>query len=1167
MSGSAVGKIKASRVNNLDAAEYVGPQGQMWYDVDTGLLRLGDDVTPGGIVVGGGGGNGSPGGPNHSIQFNNAGTFGGGSGLTTDGANITATGNVRAAYFLGDGSQLTNLPVSDYGNANVAEYLPTYTGNLTPSNILTDNYLYANGQPFTPGTNYSNANVASYLPTYTGNLAGGNISVTGFLYGNGAFLTGITGGSGNYSNANVANYLPTYSGNLTAGNAVITGNLLVQGTTVSVNTTSLTVDNVAITVGDTTTVPSALNNAGILVGNNQSGNTAVASWLYNYSSNSWTTLLNISSPTITALTSSTTGLTSNVASLAGVVYGNANVQAYLPTYTGLLTNLANVFSVGNISTGTYFIGNAAFVTGVRANILTGNTLSSNVTLSSLTQVGTLANLSVTGNVATSGNLLTTSQISATGNITTAGYFIGNFAGNISGNIVVPGANTQVLYNNNGNAGASSAFAFDYATNVMSVGGNIAATNILTNNYLYANGQPFTPGTNYSNANVETYLPTYSGNVGNLSTTGYIFGNGAFLTGITAGGNYSNANVANYLPTYSGAFTAATVTTTGNISGSYILGNGSQLSGMYSNVNVQAFLPIYSGNLGYIQNLTVTGSATAAGNIAAGQYFIGNGSQLTGMYGNTNVASYLPTYTGNIAGGNISITGKITGNGSGLTGIVGANVTGTVPQAAYAASSFSATAAVTANTANSATTATTAGTVTTNAQPNITSVGTLTTLSVTGALNAGNITGNGAGLTGLPAQRACVTSNITSLTAGYAINIAADYGNAQWPAGIFTIYQTAQPAPTITLTNQWTGTGSTSKNAYANYAGNVVNLSNVNMTLSLSSGTFNVQSSDNIIIGNTIITGSNVTGLGITGSGGTISVPASLIGNATQIAASSPVIVNLSTNAGGPFQALGDTLTTVAPQPFSLTGITASFPTTTLSIGANSSQPVQYTTTVATGSAISGNIIISGAANSTTSVGTSLTGNTSAINSTAGNFVVTASYLGSGLYGAGNSVATANVSLSPAAFTTPMFTKSTANQDDPGFTTSDTNFGANWQPGPGSPGNTYGILTNYNNPISQFYWLAIPTSTFNESFNVESTFAQSGNGALYFNYNTQLGIVNQLPEQVYGGGTDWSNLGYAGGTYAIGNVPYIALGFTGFANIESPSNPPNVFIYTSSNPSA
>lgn len=45
---------------------------------------------------------------------------------------------------------------------------------------------------------------------------------------------------------------------------------------------------------------------------------------------------------------------------------------------------------------------------------------------------------------------------------TANLFIGTFQGNISGNIVVPGQDTQVLFNNNGQAGANDGFIYDYA---------------------------------------------------------------------------------------------------------------------------------------------------------------------------------------------------------------------------------------------------------------------------------------------------------------------------------------------------------------------------------------------------------------------------------------------------------------------------------------------------------------------------------------------------------------------------------------------------------------------------------------------------------------------------------------------------------------------------------
>jgi len=74
--------------------------------------------------------------------------------------------------------------------------------------------------------------------------------------------------------------------------------------------------------------------------------------------------------------------------------------------------------------------------------------------------------------------------------------------------------------------------------------------------------------------------------GNLTATGYItanyfVGDGGLLSNISSGSNYSNANVANYLPTYSGNLASLTgnVTTNANISGSYILGNGRQLSGI------------------------------------------------------------------------------------------------------------------------------------------------------------------------------------------------------------------------------------------------------------------------------------------------------------------------------------------------------------------------------------------------------------------------------------------------------------------------------------------------------------------------------------------------------------------------------------------------------------
>lgn len=92
--------------------------------------------------------------------------------------------------------------------------------------------------------------------------------------------------------------------------------------------------------------------------------------------------------------------------------------------------------------------------------------------------------------------------------------------------------------------------------------------------------------------------------------------------------------------------------------------------------------------------------------------------LTGnVQAQANITGQNITSNANLNGNIITAGTRFTGNATGLTNIPGANVTGTVPNS---------------------TTATFAGTVTTGAQPNITSVGTLSSLSVTGTMAAGNI---------------------------------------------------------------------------------------------------------------------------------------------------------------------------------------------------------------------------------------------------------------------------------------------------------------------------------------------------------------------------------------------------------------------------------------------
>ena len=46
-------KIQAGRIITVEASNYIGDDGVVWYDGTVAQLRLGDGVTPGGRVIGG----------------------------------------------------------------------------------------------------------------------------------------------------------------------------------------------------------------------------------------------------------------------------------------------------------------------------------------------------------------------------------------------------------------------------------------------------------------------------------------------------------------------------------------------------------------------------------------------------------------------------------------------------------------------------------------------------------------------------------------------------------------------------------------------------------------------------------------------------------------------------------------------------------------------------------------------------------------------------------------------------------------------------------------------------------------------------------------------------------------------------------------------------------
>jgi len=441
---------------------------------------------------------------------------------------------------------------------------------------------------------------------------------------------------------------------------------------------------------------------------------------YDGSSVIWAQVTQIGNVSLSSISSGTSNIqiTDVNGNAAVSVSGVSNVAVF--TTTGQLVTGA-ITATGNI-TGNYLLGNGSLLSGLPETYSNAN-----VAAYLLTNTGNIAagNVSVTGNVvggnilsagiiSTSGNIATQGIISATGNIETAGYFVGTFVGNVTGNFVVPGANTQVIFNTNGNADATAGMTFDTngpnlftVLGTISGQGNVIAGNITTGNVVTATGN--VTGGNLRTAGAVTATGNVSG--GNIIATANVTGGNITTAGlITATGNVTGGNIR----------TAGAVTATGNVSGGNVLvTNDVQVGGNVSATTHTGTTVSVTGNIAG-GNIRTAGIITATGNIT-GNYFLGNGSQLTGIdttqiqNGNSNVTivssgsnvvvnvrgvspvaifantgAYiegLTSITGNVTAGNvsatthtgttISATGNVTGGNITTAGLITAtgNITG------------------------------------------------------------------------------------------------------------------------------------------------------------------------------------------------------------------------------------------------------------------------------------------------------------------------------------------------------------------------------------------------------------------------------------------------------------------------------------------------------------
>ena len=214
--------------------------------------------------------------------------------------------------------------------------------------------------------------------------------------------------------------------------------------------------------------------------------------------------------------------------------------------------------------------------------------------------------------------------------------------------------------------------------------------------------PITLSNYVSNGNSNVNILTSNGNI-TMSVGGTSNIVNITSTGINIAG-YANLSTGNLTANYiTGTLTTGSqpnITSTGTLTSLTVTGVVTATAGGVKVGNIQDTsgtntIQLSSGSITVTGNITAGGGGS--GNVTA-TYFIGNGSQLTGLpasYSNTNVAAYLPTYTGNFTAGNVT----------GVTLVSATNLTGTL---------------------------------TTGAQPNITSTGTLTSVTVTANVTAGNI---------------------------------------------------------------------------------------------------------------------------------------------------------------------------------------------------------------------------------------------------------------------------------------------------------------------------------------------------------------------------------------------------------------------------------------------
>jgi len=661
--------------------------------------------------------------------------------VVVSSAGVNVAGYLNATSLLGEAGNLSNIQAANVSgtvaNANYSAYAGNITiaaqSNITSLGLLTG--LSVNGNTSVIG----NSNVVGNI-----NVSGGNTNITGNLTANNITTSGS---GGNISGANNIS-ANTFTGTLTtASQSNITSlgtltTLAIAGTGNVSGANLVSANYVAGTL--TTAAQPNITSVGTLSGITSTGTV-------NFTGASNVSLGPIGNVKVTGgttgqylQTDGSGNLSWVTLSISGSSISNGNSNINIPSANGNI----NISAVGN--------ANVLVVTGTGVNVSGTLNTTGNLTASNITTSGSGGNISGANNI--SANTFTgTLTTAAQPNITSLGTLTSLSAGDttITGNLTVSGAFEY-----------ANVTSFRVKDPIIEQGGNTAG-GALTSNDGYDRGQ---------------LLHYYTGSTATDAFMGWKNSGAEFIFA-------SNASVSSEV---------VTVNTYGNIhTGNANLGNLTT-SNYFAGTLTTAAQPNIT-SVGTLTNTTLGGSNSfTGGNLVSANYL--TGTLTTASQPNITSVGTLTTLaiagTGNVSGANLVSANYVTGT---LTTAAQPNITslGTL-------SSLIVTANITSGNANlgnvananffsgsgqylTSVTAVTAGTVTTNAQPNVTSLGTLTSVTIGNStsnttMNASSITSNvNVALTGNNINLGPIGNiKISGGTAGYFITTDGA-GNLSWGA--------------------------------------------------------------------------------------------------------------------------------------------------------------------------------------------------------------------------------------------------------------------------------------------------------------------------------------------------------------------------------------------------